>query len=78
VPGDTRWSRVAERISSELCFRRTVHDGSCVLVTASIGMAWARPAESVDDLLRRADHAMYVAKRDGRARLVVTDDASAR
>jgi len=69
---------VAERISSELCFRRTVHDGSCVLVTASIGMAWARPAESVDDLLRRADHAMYVAKRDGRARLVVTDDASAR
>ncbi len=68
---------IAERVSHALCFSRALHDGTTVLVTASIGMAWARRDESVDDLLRRADHAMYVAKRDGRARLVVTDEADA-
>ena len=57
---------------------RRLHDGTTVVVTASIGMAWARPDETVDDLLRRADHAMYVAKRDGRARLVVTGDVGGR
>ena len=69
---------VAERVSAVLTFPRRLHDGTTVVVTASIGMAWARPDETVDDLLRRADHAMYVAKRDGRARLVVTGDVGGR
>jgi GGDEF domain-containing protein len=33
----------------------------------SIGTAVARPAEAPDDLLRRADQAMYVAKRAAHA-----------
>ncbi len=37
--------------------------------TVSIGVAIQAPAESADDALRRADAAMYMAKRDGRDRV---------
>lgn len=63
--------RIAERVAEALHFPRVLDDGQEVTVTASVGMAWAEPAESVDRLLRRADEAMYSAKRHGRARLVV-------
>ncbi|WP_303638441.1 sensor domain-containing diguanylate cyclase [Stenotrophomonas tuberculopleuritidis] len=49
-------------------------------VTASIGMAQWRPdGDDLAALLRRADHAMYVAKRSGRNRVFdgETDDPSA-
>lgn len=39
-------------------------------VTASIGLAQWRPGDEVASLLRRADHAMYAAKRAGRNRVV--------
>jgi diguanylate cyclase (GGDEF)-like protein len=43
-------------------------------LTASVGIAiGSGNTESVDELLRRADDAMYQAKRDGRARWVITD-----
>ena len=40
-------------------------DGETVTVTASIGVAVAEPGESVDEALRRADAALYDAKRAG-------------
>ncbi|OMP39570.1 hypothetical protein BMR86_11910, partial [Stenotrophomonas sp. KAs 5-3] len=44
--------------------------GRPFLVTASIGLAQWRPGEDdLAGLLRRADHAMYVAKRAGRNRV---------
>lgn len=46
-----------------------------IIVSASIGIAVARTAESVADLLRSADIAMYRAKRVGRGRIAVYDQA---
>lgn len=46
-------------------------DGLSLVVTCSIGVAWLRPHESPTDLLRRADAALYRAKREGRNRVVV-------
>ncbi|WP_397451896.1 GGDEF domain-containing protein [Pseudomonas sp. NA-150] len=40
-------------------------------LTVSLGCATLLPAESADSLLRRADNALYVAKRDGRNRLAM-------
>ena len=44
-------------------------EGTEVTVTASIGIAWATPGLTGDQLLRNADLAMYTAKRSGRGRL---------
>lgn len=40
-------------------------DGNCVQVTASVGLAVHRPGDATDELMTRADHAMYRAKRNG-------------
>jgi diguanylate cyclase (GGDEF)-like protein len=45
-------------------------DGTPLALTASIGLAVVGDDESIHDALRRADQAMYRAKRDGRNRLV--------
>ncbi len=42
-------------------------------VTLSAGVAEYRPGESVEDVLRRADHALYDAKRAGRDRVVADE-----
>ena len=39
-------------------------------VTASLGVTLARPGEQMDDLMARADRAMYQAKQSGRRRIV--------
>ncbi|NYF19270.1 diguanylate cyclase (GGDEF)-like protein [Xanthomonas sp. JAI131] len=43
-------------------------------VTASIGVAWYRPGESLQQLLARADEALYRAKRLGRNRVELQQD----
>lgn len=51
---------------------QTRHEDSVLAVTASIGVAHdASPAAVLDDLLDRADDALYLAKRRGRDRVVV-------
>jgi diguanylate cyclase (GGDEF)-like protein len=49
-----------------------VRDGALVIGT-SIGIAFSGSEPSVDDLLRRADQAVYKAKRGGRNRFEVDD-----
>jgi diguanylate cyclase (GGDEF)-like protein len=44
-----------------------------MMITASIGVALAKPAEGVDALIARADIAMYQAKLAGRARVIRID-----
>lgn len=44
-------------------------------VTVSIGVAQLQPGESPDQCLKRADQALYQAKRDGRDRVVVSEPA---
>ena len=59
---------VAERIAEALIPTFRVQDND-VTVRASIGIALGqRPQESPDDLLRDADLAMYLAKRNGKGR----------
>lgn len=61
-------------------FRAAVHETDItwqderIAVTISTGLACAvRPGESQDRLLRRADEALYQAKRDGRNRVVLAE-----
>lgn len=62
---------IAERIRSacEGC-RVLADDGFQVPVTVSIGLVQAGDADSLDDLLKQADRAMYLAKAQGRNRVV--------
>jgi PleD family two-component response regulator len=43
-------------------------------VTCSVGLAEWRPGDSIETLLRRADAALYEAKRTGRNRVIVAED----
>jgi diguanylate cyclase (GGDEF)-like protein len=54
----------AERVRSEIEVLEDLPDG--VNLTASIGVAVSMPGESPDELLLRADEALYRSKREGR------------
>lgn len=45
-----------------------------IRLTLSFGIAMLQPGESADDLLRRADNALYEAKRLGRDRMILAND----
>jgi diguanylate cyclase (GGDEF)-like protein len=49
----------------------TMPDGGTLQITASIGLACAQPHWTLDDLVSRADEAMYAAKSRGRNRVEV-------
>ncbi|EXF95532.1 DeoR family transcriptional regulator [Pseudomonas fluorescens HK44] len=46
-------------------------DGTLIGLTVSLGCSTLLPGESAESLLRRADSALYVAKREGRNRLAM-------
>ncbi len=54
-----------------------VSNGRPVQATLSIGVTLARPAESVDGLIARADQAMYQAKQGGRNQVIPIQDCGA-
>lgn len=62
---------VAEKIrrAVEIPIRRD--DGSDLQCTVSIGVAMLEEADTADDVIARADRAMYEAKRSGRNRVIV-------
>ncbi len=67
-------AHVAQRIIESL--RAPVHcDGMELLVDTSIGIAAAAPEDSVDDVLRNADLAMYRAKAAGKGRYQLFEPA---
>lgn len=69
--------KVAERIRETLAQTVMEIDGESLHVTASLGVA-AYPdfeVKSVNDLLKKADEALYTAKKQGRNRVVTAEQA---
>jgi len=62
---------VAERVREAIAALDVEgHDGQRVRPTASLGVAAFTPGDKVEDLMRRADVALYRAKANGRNRVV--------
>jgi diguanylate cyclase len=61
------------RLQRELTKHFFLHDNEKVLITFSAGVALRAPNEEQAELVRRADHAMYQAKQNGKNRVVVAD-----
>ncbi|GGY23572.1 sensor domain-containing diguanylate cyclase [Pseudoduganella albidiflava] len=61
---------VAGRMLARMRAMRVPVDGGTLTVTVSIGLAAARPGEAVAEIIRRADAALYEAKRGGRDQAV--------
>lgn len=70
TPGDSA-GELADRLAGGL---RSALFAKVGRVTASFGVAQARPGENLRDLLDRADRALYNAKNSGRDRVVVSSD----
>ncbi|MCU1667370.1 MAG: sensor diguanylate cyclase [Blastococcus sp.] len=64
-----------ERIRGQLDLPVDLGGGRTATVNASIGATFAGPDTDIDTLIRRADLAMYTAKRSGRGRSVFYDPA---
>jgi diguanylate cyclase (GGDEF)-like protein len=65
----------AERLRAAVGSLRVQHSGYSVGFTASFGVAGMRPGDQLDELIARADSALYRAKNGGRNR-VAPDTAS--
>jgi diguanylate cyclase (GGDEF)-like protein len=64
---------VAERLRKTVAERSIMLDGVPLQVTVSVGVAEAHPDfHGIPDLLKRADQALYEAKRTGRNRICVS------
>ncbi len=62
---------VGERIRHAVMDLQCLAQGRAIDVSVSLGCATLQVGESMEGLLRRADSALYVAKRDGRNRLAL-------
>lgn len=56
----------AERARAAIGAMSLQFEGRPLHVTASVGLAEMRPGENAEEVLKRADEALYVSKRDGR------------
>lgn len=66
--------RIAERVREKLAATTIAHDDDRFSITSSFGVAiWLDEDRSVEDLLGRADRRLYMAKRAGRNRVVVSE-----
>jgi diguanylate cyclase (GGDEF)-like protein len=70
----------AERIRSTLASRRILADGIPLRITASLGLAFARPGHprSIAAMIATADKGLYQAKNAGRDRTVFSHDVVSR
>jgi two-component system, cell cycle response regulator len=68
---------VAERLQNEIAELQLTTDREPITLTCSLGVGEWRHGESVDDLLRHADIALYAAKAAGRNRVIAADESLA-
>lgn len=69
--------KLAERLREEIMAVRLPLADKIVVFTSSFGVSEWKAGESVDDMLRRADMALYSAKAAGRNRVIAGDEAPA-
>jgi diguanylate cyclase (GGDEF)-like protein len=69
---------IAEAMRRGLSNPVELRDGRAVAVTVSIGACLAEPGETVEQVADMADAALYIAKEDGRDRVVVYDPTRTR
>lgn len=62
---------VGERLRQAVLAQDYWADDTLIELTVSLGCSTLLPGESIESLLRRADSALYVAKREGRNRLAM-------
>ena len=67
-------ARVAERVAAALDRPIALSGGREVRISASIGIAMSSPGATAEELLRRADRAMYRAKARGKAKYEIYAD----
>ena len=65
---------IAERLREEIMAVRLPLADKIVVFTSSFGVSEWKAGESVDDMLRRADMALYSAKAAGRNRVIAAGD----
>jgi diguanylate cyclase (GGDEF)-like protein len=70
-------AEIAERLRGEMAALRLNMDDQIITLTCSLGVSEWQAGESVDDMLRRADMALYTAKRSGRNQVVRADESLA-
>ena len=63
---------LAERIRSAIEAHTLAYDMAVIKITASMGVASLRDDDTVDSFIKRADDAMYKAKKSGRNRVMPT------
>jgi len=69
---------IAERVGAALSRDPIACDGHSITVTVSSGVAeWRGRSESLEALLSRSDDALYLAKRNGRNRAIVSETPEA-
>jgi diguanylate cyclase (GGDEF)-like protein len=64
---------LAERLRARMAALRFDTANGPMTLTCSFGVSERRPGDSIDDLLKRADVALYAAKTGGRNRVVAAD-----
>lgn len=67
---------IADRFTKPISFRSAT-DGTPLTVTLSVGAVEAQPDLTLEQMLAQADQGLYLAKANGRARLVVWDACTA-
>ncbi len=73
LPGTSSESAmiVADRLREELKGKRVRTETGAISMSVSIGLSEVQPGDAFDDLARRADKALYVAKESGRDRVTL-------
>jgi len=62
VPGPCDAQELAERVRREIANSKHNHGSATFGITVSIGVACAKPADQIDQILKNADKALYKAK----------------
>jgi diguanylate cyclase len=64
---------LANKIREKVANSKFHYENKPVPITASAGLAMFRPNDSIEDVYKRADKALYRAKQEGRNRCIAED-----